>query len=124
MARVTSEDIKIINLPAIGASETAYPISTQFSIRPEESLFFRVRAKVSSVTVTNGITMIVQHRMTTDDTWATAGSVAITGNGSFDIIFNNTASQTNLPLLPMLRVVVTTLVDDAVTVDNVWVPRA
>lgn len=121
---IISQDIKLANVSAVGASETALPVSEQFGLKSiDESLFFRVKAKVSSVADNTGITLILQHRIDDGDTWATAGSVAITANGFVNIIFNNITSQTNLPLLPQLRLVVTTGATDAVTFNNVWITR-
>jgi hypothetical protein len=68
--------------------------------------------------------MILQHKIHDDDTWATAGSVSITADGVFEIAFNNEASQTNLPLLPICRVVCTTGVDDTTTFSNIWITVA
>ena len=119
-----SQDIVVKDSNAVvAASQTAQQVSEQFTVEDIQTLYFKVRAKVASVTAGAGISMIVQQRISDEDTWATAGTAAITAAGMVEVLFNNTASQTNLPLLPQLRVVCTTGVGSAVTFSHIWIPR-
>jgi hypothetical protein len=112
----------------LGASETATVVSSEFPMSAADSLNFVVRIKTSDTTVTNAVTAIVQELWSSTDTWTAVGSqaqVSISGDGWFQITCNieNSSDEAQLPTAPLCRVVVTTGVDDAVTIDNVIVSR-
>lgn len=109
----------------LGASETDTVVSNSFNLSGEDSKFFLVRLDTSSVTVTNAVTANLQHSWDGGTTWEDLGSgsqVSITGNNSYQIEHDYAASNTSLAW-PLARIVVTTGVSDACTVDAVYISR-
>ena len=108
----------------VGASETNTVVSRTKRISADDSLELMVRVKSSSVTVTNAVTAKLQHRWSEDEDWSLVGSqaqVSITGNGwfGFKVSVRNSTDEAQLPLAPLARLVVTTGVGDAATIDQV-----
>jgi len=108
---------------AVGASETETPISKDTGLTAGGAVDgFRIMFKVSSVTVTSGITAKLQMR--TLDAWTDmAGanaSVAITADGEYTLkqLALISADQPNFPVSKQVQVVCTTGAGDAVTFDK------
>lgn len=109
----------------LGASETDTPVTTTFAMSAEDSKYCLIRIDTSSVTVTNAVTANLQHSWDGGTTWEDLGSgsqVSITGNDSYQIEHDYAAANTSLTW-PLARVVVSTGVSDACTVDAVYVSR-
>lgn len=109
----------------LGASETDTAVTKVFKLSGEDSKFLLIRLDTSSVTVTNAVTANLQHSWDGGTTWEDLGSgsqVSIAGNASYQIEHDYAASNTSLAW-PLARVVVTTGVGDAATVDAVYVSR-
>lgn len=111
----------------VGASETDLPI-TNFSADFESALNFRADIVCSSVTVAAGITAKLQHRTSGssyEDLNSANASVSITGDGVFSIVLHvqRAADQADLPLRQQCRIVMTTGLGDAVTIDKVVIQQ-
>ena len=118
------QDISILlqdTSKVIGASITAQVVSDVFNIYDNRYLLIDVVA--SAVTSTTGITARFQDKSGTGTTWNTKKTVAITiaGMVSISLLPEVAADQAHLPLRKQGRVVVTTGVDDAVTMDSIIV---
>lgn len=123
MAGYTSEDL-LINLTqvAVGASETDTPVTVPFRASHEDSMAMMVNVVCTSVTVTNAITANLQDSYDGGTTWADVKTVAISGNGTFEVEVNAWDGSDTI-MHPLLRVTIDSGVGDAVDVDNVWVTR-
>ena len=109
----------------IGASETDTVVSNVVRMTGEDSKFSLVRLDTSSVTVTNAVTANLQHSWDGGTTWEDIGSgvqVAITGNASYQIELEYSAANSSLSW-PLARVVVTSGVSDAATIDAIYISR-
>lgn len=109
----------------LGASETDTVVSSVFAMSAEDSKHCLIRLDTSSVTVTNAVTANLQHSWDGGTTWEDVGSdsqVSITGNASYQISHEHTATNSTATW-PIARVVVSTGVSDACTVDAVYVSR-
>jgi len=123
MAGYQSKDLLINNTQiAVGASETNTPITVPFRASAEDSMAMIVNVVCTSVTVTNAITANLQDSYDAGTTWADVKTVAISGNGTFEIEVNAFDGSDTI-MHPLLRVTVDSGADDAVDVDNVWVTR-
>ena len=123
MAGYQSKDLLINNTQiAVGASETDTPITVPFRASAEDSMAMIVNVVCTSVTVTNAITANLQDSYDAGTTWADVKTVAISGNGTFEIEVNAFDGSDTI-MHPLLRVTVDSGADDAVDVDNVWVTR-
>ena len=108
---------------AVAASQTDQVVSEVFRVGDPRYIVVDVTA--ASVTVTNAITVKLQDS-DGSDVWhvkGTQGSASITGNGTVTIklMIENADDQAQLPLRPLIRVGVTTGVDDAATITKVRV---
>lgn len=105
----------------IGANETDVVVSDIQLISCDDSLTSTFTIEASSVTSASGITLQLQESHRKDATYVdvSGASVAITGNGSFDIVFNE-VDGANRALKPFIRMVITTGAGDAVTVDRIY----
>ena len=109
----------------LGASETDTVVSEVFDMSNEDSKYSLIRLDTSSVTVTNAVTANLQHSWDGGTTWEDIGSgvqVSITGNNTYQMELDYSAANSSLAW-PLARVVVTTGVGDACTVDAVYVSR-
>jgi hypothetical protein len=120
------KDQKKKGLAAIGASETNLPISEEFGLTAGGACTLVVAIKASGVTVTNGITAKLQTRVNSNYDWVDSKTASITTNGAVFIkLLSETADdQEFLPLLASARVVISTGVSDAVTIDQLSVIQA
>ena len=123
MAGYLSRDLLINKTQiAVGASETNTPITVPFRASSEDSMAMIVNVVCTSVTGTNAITANLQDSYDGGTTWADVKTVAISGNGTFEIEVNAHDGSDTI-MHPLLRVTVDSGVSDAVDVDNVWVTR-
>ena len=122
MAGYTIKD-RLINTTAIavGASETDTVLTSEFKISHEDSMALLVRLDTSAVTVTNAITAKLQSSFNGGTTWVDSNTVSITGNDSYQIEINAYQGTPDVILWTLARVVITSGVSDAATVDNVYV---
>jgi hypothetical protein len=110
---------------AIGASVTNQVVSEEHAITASGSLRLRVDIKASGVTSTTAISAKLQMAGGTG-TWADmAGanaSATITADGEYSItqLVERSADQPNMPIKSKIRVVVSTGVDDEVTIDSIY----
>lgn len=117
--------LKVSGAVTLGASETDTVVSETFAMSAEDSKFCLVRLDTSSVTVTNAVTANLQHSWDGGTTWEDIGTdsqVAIAGNNTYQITHDSTSTNSTISW-PLARVVVTTGVGDACTVDAVYVSR-
>lgn len=110
---------KLGNVSAVAASQTDLAITKEFNITAGGSKNIVIAIKASAVTVAAAITAKLQTGV--DGEYFDSKTVSITGNGTFFIKLNIEVAgdQTYLPLLSTGRVVVTTGLGDAVTIDKV-----
>lgn len=115
------KDYKKNNLAALGASLTDEVISEIIPITAGGARMLVVKFKVSSVTVGGGITAKLQSGI--DQEFVDSKTVAITASGNFYIklLAEAAGDQTYLPLLASARLVVTTGVGSAITIDKISV---
>lgn len=114
----------------VGASETALPISKEFVMSYEGAQFLKVIVVADSVTAGAGITWTMQQWLGLDedgnDEWAACGApktVSITADGVTTMTWNNNlaADAAYLPFTNKARIVITTGVGSAVTIERVSV---
>ena len=76
-------------------------------------------------TVTTGVTLVLQHRVSDDNSWTDVKSANITTDGRVTLTLNPHASgdASNYPLRTMLRVVVKTGAGDALTITKAQLTR-
>lgn len=107
---------------AVGASASNTPVSEVFRPAVVDALNGVIAVTSTGVTSTTGITAKLQQSADGSTyTDVTGVSATITAAGISRLSWNvqDTAQQAALPLLPYLRVVVTTGLGDAVTVSEV-----
>ena len=104
----------------LGASETDTVVSDVFNLEAGDSLHLSAAVTASGVTVTNAVTAKIQSSMD-GVTWVDSETVAIAGNAQY---IASHAIEANQPaLLIKGRIVVSTGVGDAATIDEVFVTR-
>lgn len=114
------KEIKATSVSAIGASVTDSPIADNFPITAGGAArALAIKIKVSGVTVGGGITAKLQSAI--DNEFVDSKTVAITADGNFYIklLAEAAGDQAFMPLLSTGRVVVTTGVGSALTVDSI-----
>jgi len=112
---------------AVVASVTSTVSNPIALLRDGATAGIRVSVKCSAVTAGSGISAKLQHSISPGETFsdidATNAAVAITAAGWFDIPLSpsDTNDGAKFPLRPWVRLVVVTLADAAITVDDVRV---
>jgi hypothetical protein len=106
---------------AIGNSAINQVISDVFRMSDEDALNFICRVTSSVTTVGSGITATLQESFDGSNWVATDKTVAITGNGVFEMAVN--AFDAESPLAPQCRVVITTAADAVTTITNIHITR-
>lgn len=126
----TPKDRILGGLAAQSGVVTNQPVSKIINTTASGSRNIRIDVKVSSVTQVGTLTLKLQGAITGAETFVDlAGanaSATFTADGIVSLTQNIeiAADQPNMPLLPALRVVLTTTnAGDAVTIDNVWVTQ-
>lgn len=129
MIGLSPKDVTALNLQPISGVVTAFPISQDFGLNHEGSIYLRIDIEVTGVTVVGSIAAKLQTRSpngTFHDLTGGNQTVTISGNGTFSItqVVNRTADQPNMPLQKQCQVVLTTTnAGDAVTVNKVWLQQ-
>jgi hypothetical protein len=112
----------VITPITVGASVTALQIGSEFGVSAGGARSIRLDIQASAVTAGGGITVALQHKIF--DTWTALSSanasVAISANGRVAIrmFIERSADQADMPLAKNARLVITTGVGSAVTIDK------
>lgn len=113
----------------LGASVTNEPVSNEIALTSQGSKNLRVDVVTSAVTAGAGITLKLQHRSGNFEAWAdlaganASAAVAAAGTSSLRQNVEVAADQPNMPIKKMVRVVATTGVGSALTINEVRISQ-
>lgn len=114
-------DVKKNGLAALGASLTDSAISEIFPITAGGARMMAIKIKASAVTVGGGITAKLQSGINQEFVDSKTVAIAANGNVYIKLLAEAAGDQTFLPLLRSGRIVITTGVGSAVTIDSIQV---